>query len=203
MRTRLRILDAAAAAFARHGLDGISLNEVIRQSGLTKGALYFHFPSREALALATFRHKQEQLVDRIVAGVDGRLPALERLRALLRERARLFEEDPTLLVVVRLGIELTVRYGPDSEYATFLELPVAALEAIVREGQATGQVRPELDPRATAETIFAGILGIDQAALMLSPGFDVGARTDRLLDVLIGGLQADGRARSTKRKETQ
>jgi AcrR family transcriptional regulator len=193
VQTRRQILETAATAFAKHGHDGISLNEVIRESGLTKGAVYFHFPSREALALATFRHKQEQLVERIAARVDDGLPALERLAVLLRERARLLEEDRSLLVVVRLGIELTLRYGPDSEYGTFSELPLASLEAIVREGQAAGEVREELDARATAQTIFAGILGIDQAALMLSRGFDIRARTEQLLEVLVPGLRPGGR----------
>ena len=189
VQTRRQILETAATAFARHGHDGISLNQVIRESGLTKGAVYFHFPSREALALATFRHKQEQLVELIAARLDDGLPPLERLAALLRERARLLEGDQSLLVVVRLGIELTLRYGTDSEYGTFSELPLAALEAIVREGQEAGEVRAELDASATAETIFAGILGIDQAALMLSRGFDILARTEQLLGVLIPGLR--------------
>ncbi len=202
VQTRRQILETAATAFARHGHDGISLNQVIRESGLTKGAVYFHFPSREALALATFRHKQEQLVELIAARVDDGLPALERLAALLRERARLLEEDQSLLVVVRLGIELTLRYGPDSEYGTFSELPLAALEAIVREGQLAGEVHEELDARATAETIFAGILGIDQAALTLSRGFDIRARTEQLLDVLIPGLRQECRRPPKKgRKE--
>ncbi len=201
VQTRRQILETAATAFARHGPDGISLNQVIRESGLTKGAVYFHFASREELALATFRYKQEQLVELLVARVDDGLPALERLAALLRERARLLEEDQSLLVVVRLGIELTLRYGPDSEYGAFSELPLAALDAIVREGQAAGEVRPELDPRATAETIFAAILGIDQAALWLSRGFDIRAQTERLLEVLIPGLRQERRRTPEKERK--
>ena len=189
-RTRLRILEAAAAAFAEHGYEGVSLNELIRQSGLTKGAFYFHFASRDALALAAFRHKQEQLVSQIAEAVDEHAPPLERLATLLRERARLLERDPTLFVVVRLGIELTMRHGAGSEYASFSELPLELFERIVREGQQRGELRPELDPRITAETIFSGVLGIDQAALLLPNESDVARRTEWLLDLLIPGLLA-------------
>ena len=189
-RTRLRILEAASAAFAEHGYDGVSLNELIRQSGITKGAFYFHFPSRDALALAAFRHKQEQLVSQIAEAVDEHAPPLERLATLLRERARLLERDPTLFVVVRLGIELTMRHGAGSEYASFSELPLELFERIVREGQQRGDVRPELHPRTTAETIFAGILGIDQASLLLLGDSDLAHRTEWLLDLLIPGLLA-------------
>src|SRR5438045_3167495 len=99
-RTRLRILEAAAASFAAQGYDGVSLNSLIRDSGLTKGAFYFHFASRDELALAAFRHKQQQLVAEIAESVDESAPPLERLATLLRERARLLEEDPTLFVIV-------------------------------------------------------------------------------------------------------
>jgi AcrR family transcriptional regulator len=201
-RTRLRILNAAAAAFAERGYEGVSLNELIRQSGLTKGAFYFHFASRDELALAAFRHKQEQLVSQIAESVDQQAPPLERLATLLRERARLLEQDPTLFVVVRLGIELTMRHGAGSEYASFSELPLELFERIVREGQQRGELRQELDPRRTAETIFAGILGIDQAALLLPNELDVAKRTEWLLDLLVPGLLA-GPQTSTKRKETR
>jgi len=187
-RTRLRILEAASAAFAVHGYDGVSLNRLIRESGLTKGAFYFHFPSRDELALAAFRHKQQQLVARMEERVDEKAPPLERLATLFRERARLLEEDPTLFVVVRLGIELTMRHGASSEYASFSDLPLELFEGIVREGQERGEIRRELDPRQAAETLFAGILGIDQAALLIRDQLDVSARTEWLLDVLLTGL---------------
>jgi transcriptional regulator, TetR family len=50
-QTRRLILDRAAEAFAQDGFAGTSLNDVIAGSGLTKGAFYFHFPSKEELAV--------------------------------------------------------------------------------------------------------------------------------------------------------
>jgi AcrR family transcriptional regulator len=188
-RTRLRILEGAAAAFAQHGYEGVSLNELVRRSGLTKGAFYFHFASRDELALAAFRHKQQQLVAEIAKAVDEQAPPLERLVTLLRERARLLEQDPTLFVVVRLGIELTMRHGRGSEYASFSELPLELFEQIVRDGQQRGEIRSGLEPRRVAETIFAGILGIDQAALLLPQKLDIVGRTEWLVDVLLPGLR--------------
>ena len=188
-RTRLRILESAAAAFATHGYDGVSLNQLIRESDLTKGAFYFHFASRDELALAAFRHKQQQLVAQIAETIGAEAPPLERLAALLRERARLLEEDPTLFVVVRLGIELTLRHGAGSEYAGFSELPLELFQQIVREAQQRGDARPDLDPRQTAETLFAGMLGIDQAALLLPEQLDIVERTEWLLDVVVAGLK--------------
>jgi tetracycline repressor-like protein len=98
--------------------------------------------------------------------------------------------------VVRLGIELTIKHGAGSEYASFSELPLDIFERIVREGQERGEIRAELDPRRTAETLFAGILGIDQAALLIPERRDLPERTDWLLDVLLSGLTNHGKERT-------
>lgn len=201
-RTRLRILETAASAFAEHGYDGVSLNEVVRRSGLTKGALYHHFASRDELALATFRHKQQELVSQIGQAVDPDAPPLERLAELLRERARLLARDRSLFVVVRLGIDLTMRHGAGSEYAGFTDLPLELFGELVREGQARGEIRPDVDPGAAAETIFAGILGIDQAALLAPDEAGLLERSEWLLDVLVHGLAAPAAKRHPRPKET-
>ena len=74
--TRRRILEVAAEAFAERGYAGTSVNDVLKASGVTKGGFYFHFPSKEALALATLRHKQEQWAGAVMASV------LQRPRAV-------------------------------------------------------------------------------------------------------------------------
>lgn len=50
--TRTRILDAAASVFAKHGYSGASLDHVAADAGLTKGAVYWHFSSKQDLFLA-------------------------------------------------------------------------------------------------------------------------------------------------------
>jgi TetR/AcrR family transcriptional repressor of nem operon len=48
--TRQRILDAAGQLFREHGVDGVGVDAVMKQAGLTHGGFYLHFPSKEALA---------------------------------------------------------------------------------------------------------------------------------------------------------
>ena len=188
-RTRKRILELAAAAFARDGYDGTSLNEVIRASGLTKGAFYFHFASKEALALATFRYKQEQLVERLFAEGGEQPDALASLRALLRARVRHFRDDPSLACVLRLGAGLGAEAGPGSEFASYQELTIGAFADLVRRGQDEGVIRASLDPRTTGEAIFAAMVGTDRVSRLLSGRTDLERRTEELLELLVNGLQ--------------
>lgn len=77
-----RIVDAAARAIRRSGYDGTGVADIMKEAGLTHGAFYAHFPSREAmLAEAADRAGAESVaaVAKIVAGV----PADQALRTLI------------------------------------------------------------------------------------------------------------------------
>lgn len=70
--TRQRILTAAGSLFRRHGIDGVGLDAVMREAGLTHGGFYLHFASKEALAAEAVR----SLLETAAARWDGlsRLP---------------------------------------------------------------------------------------------------------------------------------
>jgi AcrR family transcriptional regulator len=198
-RTRQQIIEAAATAFAGRGFEGVALNDIVRASGLTKGAFYFHFASKEELALAAFRAKQEELLGLLtgdagqtVAGAEAGqgAGALEALAALLQRRAELLAADPSLRCVTRLGGDLMTRYGPGSEFEEFQELALDLIGGLLARGQQEGCIRRGLPPRQTAETIFAAIIGIDQLSQLVSRGEDLPRRTGELLGLLIPALAA-------------
>lgn len=182
--TRRVILESAAAAFARRGLAGTSLNDLVRASGLTKGAFYFHFSSKEELAVAAFRFKQEQLLGGMAAAADPDQRALDRLIAMLDTRVALLADDPSLHCVLRLGQELRVGSDPDSEYAGFQETAIAVITDLLDEGRRDGSVHGDVEPRPAAETVFAAILGIDALADLLSGGADLADRNHWLTSLL-------------------
>src|SRR5439155_24060162 len=99
--TRRSILDAAALAFAGHGYAGTSLNDVIRATGLTKGAFYFHFASKEALALEVFRSKQEEWAAVAVQAAARKERGLDRCIEMMRAAGDLRTNDPVPRAVVR------------------------------------------------------------------------------------------------------
>jgi TetR/AcrR family transcriptional regulator, transcriptional repressor for nem operon len=54
-KTRARIVDSARALFNRHGFDSVSIDEVMKKAGLTRGGFYHHFSSKQALYAAAVR----------------------------------------------------------------------------------------------------------------------------------------------------
>ncbi|HEV2368499.1 MAG TPA: TetR/AcrR family transcriptional regulator [Acidimicrobiales bacterium] len=186
-RTRAQIIDTAAAAFAEHGFDGVSFNGLVTESGLSKGAFYFHFSSKEDLAVATFRAKQEEMISRLFSESP---PAnwTERVAFLLRRRAQLIREDPALLCVSRLGTDLTARSSPGSVYASYHDLALGVIADLVAEGQRAGEFRADIRPEAAARAVFAAMVGMDALSLLSSGGKDLESRTDELIDLLLHGV---------------
>lgn len=200
-RTRNSIVETAAHAFAEYGYDGISLNDLVAATGMSKGAFYFHFSSKEEVALAAFRTKQEELIARLLDGEQSP-SAIDQCAQMLRERARLVALDPSLRCVIRLGLDLTSRFGPGSEYSSFQQLAVAALADLLRRGIASHEFRRDLDPEVAARAIFSWIVGMDSLSLLESDAEDLAERTEEMLVLLIPALsvtsttaRSKGRAR--------
>ncbi len=72
-RRRERILDAAFTVFSRRGYRQAGVDEVGRQAETSKGGVYFHFPTKEALFLELLR----TTADRLVAKVERSMTAVD------------------------------------------------------------------------------------------------------------------------------
>lgn len=185
------IIETAARAFAEHGFEAVSLNELVAATGMSKGAFYFHFSTKEEVALAAFRSKQIELIERLAVEVDANADVVDQLTAILRRRAELVSNDPSLHCVIRLGGELSARSDAGSDYASFMETATNTLAGLIRRGIRSGEFRRQLDPEATARAIFAWIVGMDSLSLLDSAGKDLAQRTDEVLALLIPALTAD------------
>jgi len=86
-RNRERLLDAAVRAFAQEGPD-VTLDAIAKDAGVGIGTLYRHFPTREALFEAVYRHEVDQLSALAEQQRAGEAPvdALRRWRSPSRAR---------------------------------------------------------------------------------------------------------------------
>lgn len=105
--TRTALLDAAAAAFTAHGFARTSVEDIVRNARLTKGALYHHFKDKTAVFEAVFRRIEESLVQRVAeasakhtdpwARIDSGLTAFLAAALEPENRRIVFEEAPVAL----------------------------------------------------------------------------------------------------------
>lgn len=157
--TRAAVLHAAAAQFAEAGYQGSTLQQIAVRAGVTKGAVYFHFPDKESVARAVVLATVE-LWRRLVADIDA--AGLDPLTAIVtqtRRMAELISTDPVVPGGTRLMNDPSTPSGPGQDNATL----TAAAEAIMAErwerAAAAGLLRLPCDPAALAVTVVAAVAG--------------------------------------------
>lgn len=161
--TRQKMLEAAFVEIYRNGFQAASLSQILADTGLTKGALYHHFPDKKALGLAVV----EEVIRPDLAAVmfeplaETRQP-LASMQALLAAKA--VENDPTMVMLGCPLNNLMQEMSPVDETfrlhlnALFQDW-VGVLAAALKRGQQAGEVRPDADADETAFFIVSALEG--------------------------------------------
>lgn len=186
LETRRTIVRAAAEAFVRHGYNGASLAEIAKQAGVTKGALYFHFPSKTALAEAmiqTQHEANEELARRVG---DHRGDGLDLLVELTRGLARRLIDDPTLQAAMRLAVELGE--SKDAVIADTYQAWERVVTDVAGSARERGELAERVDPAELARFLVAAFTGLQTVSLVASGLDDLDRRIDEMWRLLRPGL---------------
>jgi AcrR family transcriptional regulator len=104
-RTRQLILESTAQVFDKQGYAGATLNRLVESTGLTRGAFYFHFESKDALAVA-IAEEQALRWDQLRRRVEAtEADPLRRLVSLICATAFAFRDDATVRAAARLLLD--------------------------------------------------------------------------------------------------
>jgi AcrR family transcriptional regulator len=185
LRNRDRLLEAARTVFSAGGPDA-SLEAVARKAGVGIGTLYRHFPTREALFEAVYRHEVQQLAE-----------LAERLQKEKRpvEALRQWMHAIVKFVATKKGMStaLTLAIAKDSDLVSYSsDRLTRAIGLLLEPAVATGEIRGDI----SAEDVLRTVVGIcythDQ------PGWQKNVL--RLVDVFIDGLRNQPAQRPTATK---
>jgi AcrR family transcriptional regulator len=157
--TRAKLLQAAWAEIHRHGFQAAGLSEILRATGLTKGALYHHFPSKQALGLAVIDEViQERLEKTIFRPLEEAKDPYQTLLALLDQRAR-DVDDTTIQWGCPLNNLVQEMSPVDIDFREHLSAVLARWQNVVQDAlgraQAQGRVRADLDCEGAALFLVA------------------------------------------------
>jgi AcrR family transcriptional regulator len=182
---RAEMLDRALALFLQHGYDNISLNDLIAHAGISKGAFYHWFPSKDALIAALAERSARQAlaaVDEALAECDGN--ALDRLNTLLQSGidANMKSSGPEQLaaMVSVLGPDNAHLYGRIVSVEEALYRPL--LTRLIAEGVEEG-IFDTFDPEGVADMIYGLAARTNSKILDVLQADDESAR-DHAIDVL-------------------
>jgi AcrR family transcriptional regulator len=170
VRARRAILDAALPAFVRDGYAAASLNQIIEASGLTKGGFYFHFPSKQALALAVVADHQQRWISRVDAEISKYDTAVDRLYAAPRLIARYAGQGEGPAALSKLVEELARDPELRDEVCGSIRVWIDTVTEHFAAAQAEGAVRTDLDPAMLAQVAVGGFVGAQAISEQLRDG---------------------------------
>lgn len=184
---RAALVETASRLFREKGIDGVGVAEISKSAGLTHGALYSHFPSKEALAAEALAWSLEQGNAKLYTGtVDGE-PDLERFLsdylavdsldnyaehcAMAASASEIGRQDVAIsakftegyMVLVRAFERRVAANNPDVDALATAMGIVAAMVGALSVARATAKARPEV----SAE-VLRGVRHMIDAALCKS-----------------------------------
>jgi AcrR family transcriptional regulator len=189
------ILDAALSVFAEQGFTAARVEDIARRAGLSKGAVYLYFPSKEAMLNALVEQSAGKLAkaaERLVA-----LGAPTDPEAALRSLVFMLVTamtDPDISAAPRLVLTEAQRFAGIAQYyrSHVLEIARGALTALLAAGVDQGHFRP-----VDADILMRFVAGPVLAHMVLGTIFDMTPETltepadiaDALCDLMIHGLK--------------
>ena len=152
-----QILDAALSCFSENGFHQTSMPDIVRRSGLSHGAVYIYFKSKDdiILALAVDRHRQEAILNAVASGsCDPR----EGLRALIRGYARSLA-DPAGNTRRRVSVNGWAEALRDDRVLNpvveGIEAPIAVVVTLAERARNQGRFPTGIDAKALGRALVA------------------------------------------------
>lgn len=186
--TRRKIIEAAVDLFSERGYPGTGLGDIIERAAMTKGALYYHFDSKEALAADIVAEGSARLKKTFDTIRESPSPALETII------------HGTFLVVDQLSTDKVARVGivlmrvfagfSDSAAGTYAGW-LAEMAADVTRAREEGDIRRDVDPDAVAETFVAALIGGSMLSDAACDGADFRDRVARLFGLVVPAIVTD------------
>jgi len=191
--TRQKILENAACLLHQHGYKGLRVDQIVEQTGLTKGAIYHHFPNKQAIGYAVV----DELLGSMFVGrleqlllIEGK--PLEIIASSFECLAEGMGEEEIELgcPLTNIGQEMSFEdEGFRTRIENIFDIWIQMIADLIGKGIADGSVKPDLEPLKAARFIVSSLQGI-QCNSKYGKNLDRFKDNLEILQVFIRGLAA-------------
>ncbi|MEU0497458.1 ScbR family autoregulator-binding transcription factor [Mycobacterium sp. NPDC006124] len=186
--TRRKIIESAVDLINEIGYPAAGLGDIIERAELTKGALYYHFDSKEALATAIIEEGSESLMGAFRGAAETRPAGMEGILHASFVMTDVLSND----TVARAGARLLRTFASFNPAARdTLQTLVDELADRLKAATANGDLRDGLDAESTAASVVAGMLGAELLSSALADGSDLRSRFARNWELLLPAIITD------------
>lgn len=164
VQARTRIIEAALVVFHRKGLVNTTMDDVAREIGVSKGAVYPYFPSKTQLLVGVMAHFRDEVLPKVEHATEAEDPAEEIARVLDAYFEGGFDPAVWALLTAEAAADPDVREALRLDAQEDLRIMLALLQRL----EAQGKVPHQLHPEETAKSVMLVVSGA------VASGFQLG-----------------------------
>jgi len=190
--TRRVLIDAALKVFSHQGYAQATLEEVAKEAGVTRGAIYWHFSNKFEIFYAVLQELYKRAGERVMKIIDSDQRPVSKLRQLMREFLLIISNEEEFGIIeevqlfkTRKGEEFSRLYNDHVENVKVMR---ELLTSIVREGIVVGEFDNSLDPGIIIVALLSYIAGIKSAWLSGIADISIAENAEKLADIFIKGI---------------
>ena len=184
---RIQILDAAIASFSRKGFHQTTIEDIRLESGLSRGAVYHYFKSKEDIIDAIRERSSGQaddILEEVLVEENATNRLLDIVDAAFSNMVLPNSTDANRLAIFLWAESLVNQRIMDGQLPSFKPF-LDIMAQSIREAQLEGVVYPDIDPEGAARAIAGAMMGL-QLQLTWEPDMDMKKAWDVLVSMLTG-----------------
>ena len=187
------ITDAAVEVFAEKGFHQARISDIAQRAGIADGTIYLYFKNKEDLLLSIFEEKMDQLLTGLGETLEHVKGPVNRIRAFAKfhfDQVRTNRSAAEVLQIeLRLSNKFLKEYRPEKLWAY-----LGVFGQIIREGQAQGIFREDIDPLISSWAFFGAMdeLAMQWVLTRNQSRFPLEATSQQVAEIFIRGLLVPG-----------
>ncbi len=184
---RNQILDAAVASFSRKGFHQTTIEDIRLESGLSRGAVYHYFKSKEDIIDAIRERSSGQaddILEEVLVEENATARLLDIVDAAFSNMVLPNSTDANRLALFLWAESLVNRRIMDGQLPSFKPF-LDIMAQSIREAQLEGVVYPDIDPEGAARAIAGVMMGL-QLQLTWEPDMNMEKASEVLVSMLTG-----------------
>jgi AcrR family transcriptional regulator len=187
---RAQIIEAALACFMRKGFNNTTMDDIVTESGLSKGSLYWYFESKDELFSEALMSLFAQVGEETFVAVAQCTTASDKLRALGQAAVKICRLlEGYFGLFLEFWASSSQREKTGQFWLTALEQYMGIVVGIVEEGVESGEFKP-VDAEALAWAMMAAYDGL-AAYSMFMPDLDLERISQVFVETLLHGLEVE------------
>ena len=188
--TRVQILQSALICFSSKGYHQTTMDDIVAQSGLSKGALYWHFKGKKELFIALVEWFMLEMSEEISHAWTEDMSAADKIRTMVMVTV---EGSEQLLPFVKVFLDFWAQTSEDEQLRGIFEKIIEGYQTqlgeIIEEGVARGEFRPVEEPQKLSLALFGMLDALFLYHTLLGDKVDMRGSAEAALDIIIEGLR--------------